>query len=144
MVKFFFKLPMWYSRDSVSKQVSRNYSNNFYTVPNLYTFQFPIQIIELISAHLQRKIECNECYTLHENDLMLIACWLTYVVLAIHPHHKTCSYFITSHRNILVCIICRDDQEEFIVALNLIGKLFLNDVPAECYYRCFMLWMDSG
>ena len=47
----------WYSRDSVSKRVSRYYSTDVYTMPIIYTFQlFPIEITELISAYLQRKV----------------------------------------------------------------------------------------
>ena len=41
-------------------------------MPILYAFQFLTQITELISAHLQGKIECDERYTLCENNLSYV------------------------------------------------------------------------
>ena len=54
----FFKSPMWYSRDSVSNQVSRYHSTNIWQCWFFTSFnKSPIHITELISAHLQRKIK---------------------------------------------------------------------------------------
>ena len=66
----------------------------------------PHSITELISVHLQRKIECDEHYTLHENDIL-------YVGLC--HHHKTRSHLVSSHCHILVHIM----------------KMITNDVPAQ-------------